>query len=215
MSVVSKSTVASSAVGARAGCAGSRRVYTAHACPKELTVMAAEDDFAAQFGLSPGELCGRSLNELLQAGTPTRLKRRLADLFEGRTTWFTERVSGRHDSARAFTADLTAIAVTGPDGPSGLVLLLRPLTGTEVPRRRELTLSELDARLLEGVAGGASTVQLAGRLYLSRQGVEYRVGLLLRRFDAPNRPALVARAHGLGMFAPGQWPPLVLPDVVE
>ncbi|WP_386021527.1 LuxR C-terminal-related transcriptional regulator [Streptomyces sp. YIM B13518] len=76
-------------------------------------------------------------------------------------------------------------------------------------------LSALDAQVLEGVASGASTVQLASRLYLSRQGIEYRVGQMLRRFEAPNRPALVARAHALGMFAAGQWPPRVLPERVR
>ncbi|WP_374754056.1 LuxR C-terminal-related transcriptional regulator, partial [Streptomyces sp. SM12] len=45
------------------------------------------------------------------------------------------------------------------------------------------------------MASGLSTVQLASRLHLSRQGVEYRVSSLLRRLRAPNRVALVARAY--------------------
>ncbi|MFB0619354.1 LuxR C-terminal-related transcriptional regulator [Streptomyces sp. AGS-58] len=125
-------------------------------------------------------------------------------------------MTGRDGSGRTFCADLTATAVAGPDGTAGLVILLsRAGDGEGTGRRGEQMLSELDARVLEGVASGASTVQLASRLYMSRQGVEYRVGRLLRRFDAPNRPALVARAHGLGMFSVGQWPPRVLPDFVE
>ncbi|MFG2310936.1 PAS domain-containing protein [Streptomyces sp. NPDC048566] len=180
-----------------------------------MTITAAEAEFAALFCASPGEICGRSLSDLLRAGAPARLRHRFTDLSEGRANWFTERVAGRHGGGRVFAADLTAIAVTGPAGPAGLVLLLCPVRDADTPGPRELTLSELDARVLEGVASGASTVQLAGRLYLSRQGVEYRVGLLLRRFDAPNRPALVARAHALGLFAPGRWPPQVLPDLVD
>lgn len=90
--------------------------------------------------------------------------------------------------------------------PSGEV----PEPSGDVP-----VLDALDAQVLEGVAGGESTVQLAARLYLSRQGIEYRVGQMLRRFDAPNRPALVARAHALGMFAAGQGPPRVLPKHVR
>ncbi|MCS0602711.1 LuxR family transcriptional regulator [Streptomyces sp. LP11] len=216
MSVVTTSITASATAGVTAGVgANRRRTYTAHACPKDMTIAAAEADFAAQFGVSPREICGRALGDLFRAGAPARLPHRFTDLSEGRTDWFTERVAGRHIGGRVFAADLTAIAVTGPAGPAGLVLLLRPLREADLPHPRALTLSELDARVLEGVAGGASTVQLAGRLYLSRQGVEYRVGLLLRRFDAPNRPALVARAHALGLFAPGQWPPQVLPDLVE
>ncbi len=87
--------------------------------------------------------------------------------------------------------------------------------GEPVPAGTGPVLDALDAQVLEGVAGGESTMQLASRLYLSRQGIEYRVGQMLRRFDAPNRPALVARAHALGMFAPGQWPPHVLPERVK
>lgn len=216
ITVVTKSLTASSTAGVTAGAgANRRRTYTAHASTHDMTITAAESDFAARFGLSPGQICGRALSDLLQAGPPTRLRDRVAELSEGRAGWFTERVTGRHAGGRAFAADLTAIAVTGAAGTAGLVLLLHPLGEVDVPRPRELTLSALDARMLEGVAVGASTVQLAARLYLSRQGVEYRVGLLLRRFDAPNRPALVARAHALGLFAPGQWPPQVLPDLVE
>ncbi|MFI1928026.1 LuxR family transcriptional regulator [Streptomyces sp. NPDC020377] len=216
MSVVTTSITASSTTVVKAGAGvNRRRTYTAHVCPKGMTITAAEADFAAQFGASPGQICDRTLSDLLRAGTPEVLRHRFTDLSEGRTSWFTERVAGRHDSGRVFAADLTGIAVTGATGPAGLVLLLSPLGAAGEPYPRELTLSELDAQVLEGVAGGASTVQLAGRLYLSRQGVEYRVRLLLRRFDAPNRPALVARAHALGLFAPGQWPPRVLPELIE
>ncbi|MEU0337020.1 LuxR C-terminal-related transcriptional regulator [Streptomyces sp. NPDC006193] len=193
-----------------------RRTYTAHVSALDTTVTAAETEFAGAFGLSPGEICGRDLCDLLLARFPALLQRRFADLSEGRTDWFTEQVTGQDGTGRTFCAVLTAVAVAGPDGPAGLVILLSHAEDREPAQPRgEQTLSELDARVLEGVASGASTVQLASRLYMSRQGVEYRVGRLLRRFDAPNRPALVARAHGLGMFAAGQWPPRVLPDFVE
>ncbi|WP_042410819.1 LuxR C-terminal-related transcriptional regulator [Streptacidiphilus carbonis] len=76
-------------------------------------------------------------------------------------------------------------------------------------------LTSLDARILEGIATGASTVQLATRLFLSRQGVEYRVALMLRRLDAPNRAALVSRAHSAGILSVGSWPPRVLPEFVR
>ncbi|KUN00170.1 LuxR family transcriptional regulator [Streptomyces yokosukanensis] len=225
MSVVTTSITASSTAAARTGAgpasrsvrtgaaAGRRRTYTAHTSP-DVTITAAEAEFAGQFGSSPGEICGRALCDLLQASPPVRLRHRFTDLSEGRTNWFTERVTGRDGNGRDFSAVMTATAVTGPAGPAGLVILLRPLGEAPVPRPCEPTLSELDARVLEGVAGGASTVQLAARVYLSRQGVEYRVGQLLRRFEAPNRPALVARAHAMGLFAPGQWPPQVLPDFI-
>ncbi|GGV60844.1 hypothetical protein GCM10010294_10290 [Streptomyces griseoloalbus] len=131
-------------------------------------------------------------------------------------------MTGRDGAGRVFSADLTGTAVTGPWGEIvGIVILFRPTGNSHRPERHSgavnndgPVLSALDAQVLEGVARGESTVQLASRLYLSRQGIEYRVGQMLRRFDAPNRPALVARAHALGVFAAGQWPPRVLPERV-
>ncbi|WP_194116899.1 BTAD domain-containing putative transcriptional regulator [Streptomyces otsuchiensis] len=70
-----------------------------------------------------------------------------------------------------------------------------------------MLLGALDVRMIAGMASGLSTVQLASRLHLSRQGVEYRVSSLLRRLRAPNRVALVARAYDMGVLTPGAWPP--------
>ncbi|MEU5506934.1 PAS domain-containing protein [Streptomyces fungicidicus] len=186
---------------------------TAHLSPQDLVVTAAEPEFARQFGLSADEICGRGLLELLRSRTPGHLREQFVALSSGPGRRFKQKVTGRDGDGRSFHADITAIAVRHPSGEmAGVVVLLRrtaeAVTGGPV-------LSALDAQVLEGVANGESTVQLASRLYLSRQGIEYRVGQMLRRFDAPNRPALVARAHALGMFAAGQWPPRVLPECVR
>ncbi|MFC9165659.1 PAS domain-containing protein [Streptomyces fungicidicus] len=186
---------------------------TAHLSPQDLVVTAAEPEFARQFGLSADEICGRGLLELLRSRTQGHLREQFAALSSGPGRRFKQKVTGRDGDGRSFHADITAIAVRHPSGEmAGVVVLLRrtaeAVTGGPV-------LSALDAQVLEGVANGESTVQLASRLYLSRQGIEYRVGQMLRRFDAPNRPALVARAHALGMFAAGQWPPRVLPECVR
>ncbi|MYR61440.1 LuxR family transcriptional regulator [Streptomyces sp. SID625] len=85
-----------------------------------------------------------------------------------------------------------------------------PPAGTGVRR-----LTPVDARILEGVAVGTPTVRLAASLYLSRQGIEYRIGLLMRQFQAANRSALVSRAHSLGVLSVGAWPPRVLPEFLE
>lgn len=76
-------------------------------------------------------------------------------------------------------------------------------------------LTAVDVRILEGVAVGTSTVRLAASLYLSPQGIEYRIGLMMRHFQAANRPALVSRAHSLGVLSIGAWPPRVLPEFIE
>ncbi|CAM5653199.1 DNA-binding CsgD family transcriptional regulator OS=Streptomyces albaduncus OX=68172 GN=FHS32_002285 PE=4 SV=1 [Streptomyces griseoloalbus] len=38
---------------------------------------------------------------------------------------------------------------------------------------------------------------------------------MLRKLKAPNRAALVARAHSMGMLTVGQWPPRVLPEFIK
>ena len=73
----------------------------------------------------------------------------------------------------------------------------------------------LDACILEGIAAGSSTAELAAALFLSRQGVEYHIGLMLRQFRVPNRAALVSRAHSVGVLGVGCWPPRVVADFVE
>ncbi|MBT3073277.1 MULTISPECIES: LuxR C-terminal-related transcriptional regulator [Streptomyces] len=85
-----------------------------------------------------------------------------------------------------------------------------PSAGTGVRR-----LTAVDVRILEGVAVGTPTVRLAASLYLSRQGVEYRIGLMMRHFQATNRAALISRAHSLGVLSVGAWPPRVLPEFLE
>jgi DNA-binding CsgD family transcriptional regulator len=77
------------------------------------------------------------------------------------------------------------------------------------PHRGVPPLNVLDACILEGVASGASSMQLAARLFLSRQGVEYHIGRMMRLFRVSNRTALVCRAYSLGIFDSGSWPPRI------
>jgi PAS domain S-box-containing protein len=189
--------------------------------PGDLLVTAADPEFARHFGLGPDEIRGYGLSDLLRSAGPAPLREQFAALCSGRRRRFTERVTGRDGDGRTFSAEVTGTATRKPSGEIARVVVV--LRRTPEARRPEQAaepgggpvLSALDAQVLEGVASGESTVQLASRLYLSRQGIEYRVGQMLRRFDAPNRPALVARAHALGMFAAGQWPPRVLPERVQ
>jgi len=100
---------------------------------------------------------------------------------------------------------LTSDAASNPSSPTR-----DRKNGTEVGQ----SLSEMDARILEGVAAGVSTGQLAAQLYLSRQGVEYHISSMLRRFAVPNRTALACKAYATGVLAEGSWPPRVAPDRV-
>jgi PAS domain S-box-containing protein len=185
----------------------------AHVSPGDLVVTAADPGFARQFGLNADEIRGYCLLDLLRSPVPARLREQFTALSSGSSRRFQEKVTGRDGTGRNFPAEVTAIAVRKPPGEMvGVVVFLRR---SEDAVSCGPVLSALDAQVLEGVASGESTVQLASRLYLSRQGIEYRVGQMLRRFDVSNRPALVARAHALGMFAAGQWPPRVLPERVR
>ncbi|MFF2996064.1 LuxR C-terminal-related transcriptional regulator [Streptomyces sp. NPDC057950] len=205
---------------ARSVSAAGRRTYTAHLNP-ERRIVAAEPDFSRRFGRTSADTCGRSLYELLHPSSPSYLDRHFTRLSEGRCNRFDERMVGLGDSGRVFSAGITGIAVHDTTGGlAGIVVQVRPdqeAAAAEEPavHAPERLLSKLDAQVLEGVAAGASTVQLAARLYLSRQGVEYHVGLMLRKLKAPNRAALVARAHSLGMLTVGHWPPRVPPEFIK
>ncbi|MFC9290563.1 PAS domain-containing protein, partial [Streptomyces sp. NPDC057052] len=161
---------------------------TAHASPGDLVVRAADSEFARQFGLSAGEIRGSGLLDLLRTPVPARLREQFAALSSGRRRRFTERVTGRDGAGRTFSAQVTVTAVNRPSGEVATLLVLLHRTGdTRRPERAPEpvpsggpVLSALDAQVLEGVASGESTAQLASRLYLSRQGIEYRVGQMLR-----------------------------------
>ncbi|MGX1914126.1 LuxR C-terminal-related transcriptional regulator [Streptomyces phaeochromogenes] len=200
--------------------ASGRDTFTAHVDPG-MHIVAAEPDFSRQFGRTSAETCGRNLYELLHPGSPLVLHRHFDRLSEGRSNRFAERMVGLSGSGRAFSGELTGIAVKDTtDRLAGIVVQVRPdeeaAAGPEeeAPPPRKRLLGKLDAQVLEGVASGASTVQLAARLYLSRQGVEYHVGLMLRMLEAPNRAALVSRAHSMGMLTV-EWPPRVLQEFIK
>lgn len=83
--------------------------------------------------------------------------------------------------------------------------------GTVPPR----WLSPFEAVVLEAVATGASSVQIAGRLYLSRQAVDYHIKGMQRRLNAVNRAELVSKAYVSGLLEVGSWPPRVAPSLLQ
>jgi DNA-binding CsgD family transcriptional regulator len=66
-----------------------------------------------------------------------------------------------------------------------------------------------EIRVLELVALGLTSREIAERLWVSRQTVTYHIGNLLTKLEAESRAGLVARAYALGVLGAGSWPPRV------
>ncbi len=183
-----------------------------------LRVTEASDGFLAGLGSSSAGVCGRHFGHFVHPSLKPAVLSHLSRVAEGRSERFSTHFRG---TGAAFSGGMAGLAVRGTDRNLSKIVLLLDTSLSEpsrVPRPRtagSALLSETDARVLEGVAAGCSTVQLADRLFLSRQGVDYHVGTLLRRFECPNRPALVAKAFAQGVLQPGTWPPRVTSDVVR
>jgi DNA-binding CsgD family transcriptional regulator len=76
-----------------------------------------------------------------------------------------------------------------------LSLLLRP----------RLTTQEI--LILELVAAGLTTREIAARICVSAKDVEYHIGNLILKFAANNRTGVVSRAFILGYLSMSDWPP--------
>lgn len=185
----------------------------------ELNIEAANSDFFHLVARPSREVCGQSIYDVLHPSARDILPKHFSHLSDGHGGRFVEKVVAKRGHDQVFSTEITGIAIRGEgDAFTGVVILMTPdddLSEAAPAAKSTPLLTALDARILEGVATGASTVQMASRLYLSRQGVEYHVGLMLRRFKAPNRATLVSRAYSMGVFTVGSWPPRVLPDFVK
>jgi len=183
----------------------------------KLRVVGASVEFVRDLDRSAEQMHGRYLPELLHPSVRTQVVEQLHRLLDGQRTRFAEWVLAPRADGSAFNGELIGVAVCGDTGcVEGLMALLRPEREERsvVVAGHEKMLSPMDARILEGVAAGASTVQLAGLLFLSCGGVEYHLTALLRSMKARNRSALVSKAYSLGLFCVGSWPPRVLPNYV-
>lgn len=67
-------------------------------------------------------------------------------------------------------------------------------------------LTHQEARVLELVAEGLTTREMATRLVVTPKDVEYHVGNLILKFGADNRTGVISRAYVLGFLAMS-WPP--------
>jgi DNA-binding CsgD family transcriptional regulator len=180
----------------------------------ELRLAAANADFLSLFGRTAGEVYNRVFCEFLHPSMMWHLQRQLSSLLNGWRIRLREHIVVLRPSGSTFSGVLTGIA---SGRPNEIVVLVHPEKTTEGRPviKRDKLLTEMDARILEGVAAGRSSVKLASLHYLSRQGVEYHVGVMLRKFKVSSRPALVSRAYSLGILSVGNWPPQVLPEFIK
>ena len=85
------------------------------------------------------------------------------------------------------------------DQDAGAAELLAPV--------RRITPAEL--RVLQLVALGLTSREIAETLWVSRQTVTYHIGNLFMKLRADTRAGLVARAYAIGILSPGRWPPAI------
>jgi DNA-binding CsgD family transcriptional regulator len=72
-------------------------------------------------------------------------------------------------------------------------------------------LTPREAEVLQLLAVGLRTSDIARSLSVSAKDVEYHVNLLLRKFEVPNRTGLVSRAYVLHYLVTESWPPRCIP----
>jgi PAS domain S-box-containing protein len=183
-----------------------------------LRVHALNDVFSEQCGHPREAIKDQSFLAFLHVSVRHDTQRQFEQLLAGRPA----RVVRRTLAVRFAGTDIVGrLAVFPVDDRNGRV---RMIVVQFAPQRTEETalavgeqrkLTALSAKILEGVAAGDSTMRLAAKLFLSRQGIEYHVSILLRQFKVPNRTALAAKAYSAGILRPGCWPPRVLPEFIR
>jgi PAS domain S-box-containing protein len=181
-------------------------------------ILNANSDFQSKFGGRGADLTDRSIFDLLHPGIQGHLRRQCLRFASGRRPRFVERVAAIGPHGMVFYAQMTCVAVRDVMGNlTSMIVLLEPeeVQGGGMSLERKKILTHIDAQILEGVASGESTIRLATKLYLSRQGIEYHVGVMLRKLNARNRASLVARAYATGVLTVGTWPPKVAEEYIK
>ncbi|MBE1496575.1 DNA-binding CsgD family transcriptional regulator [Amycolatopsis lexingtonensis] len=184
-----------------------------------LRIVSASMEFFRVFERSSDAVTGTGLCDLLHPSVRSKVENQLRLLARGERSRFVERILVMRENGTTLSGEFIGSTVHGVgDRLDSLTVVFRPdknERGNQVACGKKKILSEIDARILEGVASGVSTIQLAANLYMSRGGVEYHVTTLLRKMKVKNRPALISKAYSMGIFGVGSWPPRALPDFVR
>lgn len=165
-------------------------------------------------GWSAPEVAGRFAG-LLAVRADVEAHRPLwADLVAGRCGRYSVLTTLR--GGRQATTHVVMTAVRDGDGATvGAVAVVLPVA-TGPAERLPAGLIEAptaaEIAVLRGLASGLTLQQLAGRLGLTRRGVDYRLARLRHKLRAgESGPAttagVVARGYALGLLQPDTWPP--------
>ncbi|MFD9071358.1 helix-turn-helix transcriptional regulator [Streptomyces lasiicapitis] len=171
-------------------------------------ITGANPALAALWDLTPSRLTGRNLLDLFTPTDDARFAKLDRALRTGRRSRYPVRVRWTA-SGMSYEGELTVEPVSDPAGTSPpLLAILSVDERRTAPRAPEpQPLSAQEARILALVAAGLTTAMVARAVDLSADGVNYHLVRLCRRFEVPNRTALVARAYVLGLLSPTAWPP--------
>ncbi|MGW2250065.1 helix-turn-helix transcriptional regulator [Kitasatospora sp. NPDC001660] len=173
---------------------------------------------AAEFGLLTGQLHHRKILDFftLRGSAAATLPALAESVRLHRRSQYTVGVSwtAADGAERQGEMDVALVSDT-PDQTPNLLLSLRILADPSVepppeepgPAAPHAEVSPTEARILAAAARGATTAQIAREIGLTRDGVNYHLTRLSRRWHVPNRTALVARAYAYGILATDTWPP--------
>lgn len=157
----------------------------------------------------PAQVFRHAFPDLVDPQVAGPLRTRLSWLADGREKRFRGTFTGLVPSVASMAVTVVANVLRGP-GAAMVLMVSREVVPVTVPKARGGSadpFSEIEAEILQGIARGASSTDLANELYLSRQGVDYHVLRLQRKFEAKNRPELISRAYAAGVLDPQNWPP--------
>jgi DNA-binding CsgD family transcriptional regulator len=175
-----------------------------------MRIIQANAEFLRQFRKTPGDLYGCPFLDLLHPGAQVRARRKFARLSDSRRPQMLDRMAaaGSAPGEPAFRCQVAAVPVRDAlERLVCVVVLVKPEPAVAGNTAPSALFGEADTRILEGIAAGESGAQLARKLHLSQQGVEYRVSAMIRRLGVHNRASLVSKAYSLGVLELGQWPP--------
>lgn len=162
--------------------------------------------FFRLLGRRPADGLGESFPELVTRG-PDHLRDRLNRVAEGWEQRFRGSVTGLGSSG---SDRLTIVAGRMRAPGTAILLTMLPETAPPAARAEQLgSVTDIEAKILQGIASGLSSLEMADKYYLSRQGIDYHVARLQRKFKARNRVELVSRAFATGLLDSTAWPPRV------